>query len=239
MAAVDLHEEVHKRDPIPLMEAGDHLTRGEFEALYALMPAGKKAELLEGVVYMPSPVTDQFHGNPHFRIIQWLGWYQFATAGTAGGDNSTLRLDMINEPQPDLLLRILPTHGGGCGWDAEGYLRGSPEFIAEVSGRKVNYDSGVKREVYLRHGVKEYAVWRVLEKAVDWYVLRDGRYEPLVADEHGVYRSGVFPGLWLDVPALIQDDLTRLARVAQEGIASPEHVAFVQRLGQLASGQHP
>jgi hypothetical protein len=239
MATVDLDEVVGKRHPFPPLEAGDHLTRDEFETRYALMPAGKKAELLEGVVFMPSLVTDRYHGNPHFQIIQWLGLYQLATPGTAGGDNSTLRLDLVNEPQPDLLLRILPTHGGACGWDADGNLQGAPEFIAEVSGRKANYDSGVKREVYLRHGVKEYVIWRVLDEAVDWCVLREGHYEVRAADEQGVLRSAVFPGLWLDPAVLICGDMETVVRVAQVGIASPEHAAFVQRLQQKAAGQYP
>ena len=38
------------------LEHGDHLTREEFERRYEAMPHVRKAELIEGVVYMPSPV---------------------------------------------------------------------------------------------------------------------------------------------------------------------------------------
>src|SRR4051812_20108352 len=96
---------------IPPLQPGDRLTRAEFERRYDATPNLKKAELIEGVVYMPPPVSDG-HSSPHFDLIGWLSIYRAATPGTAGGDNGSLRLDLDNMPQPDAFLRILESHGG-------------------------------------------------------------------------------------------------------------------------------
>src|SRR5271165_685729 len=101
-------------DMIPTLNEGDHLTREEFERRYDAMPHLKKAELIEGVVYIPSPVRHRRHSQPHFRLIGWLGTYEGATPGVLGGDNGTVRLDLDNEPQPDAFLLIDPTRGGQC-----------------------------------------------------------------------------------------------------------------------------
>jgi hypothetical protein len=97
---------------VPELRAGDRLTRPEFERRYAAMPHVKKAELIEGVVYMPPPVSHEEHGRPHFHVIAWLGLYESATPGVEGSDNATVRLDLDNEPQPDGFLRIRPEFGG-------------------------------------------------------------------------------------------------------------------------------
>lgn len=53
---------------IPVLCAGDALTRDEFERRYAAMPDVKKAELIEGIVYMDSPVRHTVHGQPGFLL---------------------------------------------------------------------------------------------------------------------------------------------------------------------------
>ena len=95
--------------PFPL-ENGDRLTRREFERRYAARPDIKKAELIEGVVHMPSPVRFASHGEPHSWVLAWLGTYCASTPGVRVADNTTVRLDSNNEPQPDALLRIEPAH---------------------------------------------------------------------------------------------------------------------------------
>lgn len=117
------------------------LTRGEFERRYAAMSYLKKAELLEGVVYIGSPVQVDQYGNPHAIIVMWLGVYQAATSGTQVGDNCTVRLDVDNEPQPDAFLRILPEYGGQSRTSEDGYVEGAPELIAEVAASGVSIDS--------------------------------------------------------------------------------------------------
>ena len=127
------------REPIPPLCAGDRLTRPEFERRYSAMPSMKKAELIEGVVYMPSPVSHKSHGRPHFILDGWVCMYWGATPGVDGGDNSTVRLDLENEPQPDVMLRILP-HCGGQSRDEEDYVGGPPELVAEVAASSASYD---------------------------------------------------------------------------------------------------
>ena len=224
-----------KREPIPPLCAGDRLSRDEFERRYQAMPEIKKAELIEGVVYMPPPVTAEGHGKPHFNLVGWLAFYQAQTPGVDGGDNSTLRLDLENEPQPDVFLRILPKHGGQSQNTPDDYVAGAPEFLAEVSRTSASYDLHDKFEAYRRNGVREYLVWRVLDGEIDWFVLRKRRYVRLSAAPDGVLKSEVFPGLWLDSPALLSGDFARVYRVLQEGLASPEHESFVERLRKAKS----
>lgn len=217
---------------VPPLDNGDRLTRPEFERRYATMPHVKKAELIEGVVYMPSPVSNE-HAVPHFDLITWLGYYRAATPGISGGDNGTLRLDLDNEPQPDAFLRILAEHGGQARVDEDGYVSGAPELVAEVARSSVSIDLHAKLHAYRRNGVREYLVWRVEDRTIDWFVLREGRYEPLAAAE-GLYRSEVLPGLWLDAAALLSGDLSAVFQTVQRGLDSPEHAAFVRRLREAA-----
>ena len=220
---------------VPELQNGDRLPRPEFERRYSAMPKVKKAELIEGVVYMPSPVSHQDHGRPHIMLATWLGSYWYATPGTDAGDNSTIRLDWENEPQPDAMLRILPQCGGQSA-DEEPYIGGPPELVVEIAASSVSYDLHDKLRVYQRNGVREYLVWRVWDSAIDWFVLREGRFEPLPLTAAGHYQSGAFPGLWLDPAALIRGDFAQVTAVLQQGLASPEHSAFVARL-QTASGR--
>ncbi len=219
---------------VPLLCAGDRLTRAEFERRYSEMPNVKKAELVEGVVYMPSPVTHKSHGHPHSVLVAWLVNYWSATPGTDAGDNSTVRLDWENEPQPDAMLRILPKCGGRSRDDDE-YIGGPPELVAEVSASSASYDLHDKLRAYQRNGVCEYLVWRVLESAIDWFVLREGRFERLVLTAEGHCHSETFPGLWLDPAALLRGDFAQVTAVLQQGLASPENAAFVAKL-QAAGG---
>lgn len=223
------------RPKIPPLEPGDRLTREEFERRYEAMPHLKKAELIEGVVYMPSPVRHRHHGRPHFQLIGWLAAYEAATPGVEGGDNSTARLDLPNEPQPDALLLIDPARGGQARISADDYIESAPELVAEVASSSASYDLHTKLEAYRRNGAKEYIVWRVLDQEVDWFVLRGEQYEKLAADASGCFKSTVFPGLWLDAPALVRGDgLAQVLAVVQQGIASREHREFVARLNPQA-----
>ena len=214
----------------PPLENGDVLTRAEFERRYEAMPHLKKAELIEGVVYVPSPVRHRAHSYPHTHLIGWLVHYEAGTPGLQAGDNGTVRLDLDNEPQPDALLFIDPACGGQARIDADGYIEDAPELVAEVAASSASYDLHAKLRVYRRNGVREYIVWRVLDHEVDWFVLRAGQYERLPVDAEGLLRSEVFPGLWLDPAALLRGDLATVLAVVQRGLASPEHAAFVARL---------
>jgi Uma2 family endonuclease len=215
---------------IPPLENGDRLTREEFERRYDAMPGLKKAELIEGEVYVPSPVRHRRHGHPHTRLVTWLGNYETDTPGVEAGDHGSIRLDLDNEPQPDGFLIILPESGGQARISEDDYVEGAPELVAEVSSSSASIDLGRKFHVYRRAGVREYVVWRVLDRLVDWYINRGGRFEAVPAPADGIFRSEVFPGLWLDAAALVRNDRKAVQAALQQGLHSPEHAEFVARL---------
>jgi Uma2 family endonuclease len=215
---------------IPPLENGDHLTRDEFERRYEAMP-GVKAELIEGVVFMSSPVRVTEHGEQHFDLVTWFGVYKAQTPGVRSGDNTTVRLGTTNEPQPDVMVFIDPGCGGQAAIDVDGYVRGAPELVAEVSASTATIDLNSKFDVYRRHGVGEYLVWRVYDDAIDWFVRRGAQYQSLSPDPADeLLKSETFPGLWLDPAALVRRDLAAVLAALARGLASPEHAAFVRQL---------
>lgn len=214
---------------IPPLENGDRLSSDEFVRRYSAMPPHVKAELIEGVVYIASPVS-AFHGNPLVDIIGWLYTYRVATPGIDSATNSTIRLDAKNVPQPDAVLYSLVTHGGPIVISDEGYITGAPELAVEISTSSVSRDLGPKMTGYARNGIREYIVWRTEEDEIDWFVLRDGSYVSLNADNSGIIRSEVFPGLWMDRIAMIERDSRRVDETLKQGLQSPEHAQFVAEL---------
>lgn len=203
---------------IPSLESGDRLTRHEFEHRYQATGQVKKAELIEGVVYVASPVRATRHGRSHAKIITWLGTYWVATPGVDLQDNTTVRLDADNEPQPDALLRLEPETGGNSRISDDDYIEGAPELIAEIAASSASYDLNDKLNVYRRNGVQEYIVWQIYENRLDWFSLEQGRYILLPPDEQGVICSRVFPGLWLAVDALRTGDLASVLAILQQGL---------------------
>ena len=216
----------------PALENGDRLTRCEFERRYALRPDLKKAQLIEGIVYMPSPVSFA-HAEAHAAIISVLGLYAASTAGVRVADNATVRLDLENEPQPDVLLCI-DAPAGGRARLSDGYLEGAPELVAEVSVSSASIDLHDKLRAYRRNGVQEYVVWRTRDRRIDWFELADGEYRPLPADDAGVVRSRVFPGLRIACRALLAGDPAAALAELQKGIGSDEHRRFIARLAEGA-----
>ncbi|WP_299413386.1 Uma2 family endonuclease [Acaryochloris sp. IP29b_bin.148] len=218
------------------LENGDRLTRPEFERRYHAMPHQKKAELIEGVVYLPSPLRFEPHAEPHGNLMTWLGIYKAMTPGVRMGDNPTVRLDLDNEPQPDAVLLINTSAGGQCQLSKDGYLEGAPELVAEVAASTAAYDSYDKKVAYRRNGVQEYIVWQVLDQKLDWFSLQGGEYVPLQADETGVIRSQVFPGLWLAVPALLAGEMAQVLSVVQQELDTTEHRTFIDTLSLKRQG---
>ena len=216
----------------PPLESGDRLTRREFERRYSAMLYGKKAELVEGVVHMPTPVHAGNHGRPHAQVMTWLGTYCAATSGVDLLDNATVRLDIDNEVQPDALLRLEPAAGGRSRVSEDDYIEGPPELIVEIAGSSASIDLRDKLRVYQRNGVQEYIVWQVYDRRIDWFHLTEGEYTLLALDESGVIRSQVFPGLHLAVPALLDGDLAQVLSVLQQGLATAGHTEFAARLAE-------
>src|SRR5437762_5868582 len=215
---------------VPPLQNGDHLSAREFLRRYEAMPEVKKAELIDGIVYMGSPVRIDQHGEPDAFMQGWLCNYSVATPGVKHATNSTTRLGPDDVPQPDGLLRITAEYGGQARVDAKGYLDGAPELVAEVAASNVSLDVREKLDSYRRSGVREYVVWRTEDEAVDWWALEEDEFRPLPAEGDGTLRSRVFPGLWLDIGALLAGDGPRVMAKLQEGLQSAEHAAFVAEL---------
>ncbi|NEO73861.1 Uma2 family endonuclease [Moorena sp. SIO3H5] len=205
---------------LPPLENGDKLTRFEFEQRYAAMPQVKKAELIEGCVYMTSPVHAKAHGKPHAHIMGWLVSYEAVTTGVEVLDNPTVRLDADNEVQPDALLRI--EENGQSTISNDDYVEGAPELIVEIAASSASYDLHQKFNVYRRNQVQEYIVWRVYDQELDWFCLQEGKYIALQPDQAGILTSTIFPGLWLAKSALLSGDLGTVLAVLQQGVGNRE-----------------
>jgi Uma2 family endonuclease len=194
------------------LEAGDHLTQAEFHRRYGLRPDINRAHLVEGIVYIGGRVRLREHGEPHAKMVGWLGFYVADHPDANCLDAVSLILDDRNEIQPDVLLWRPET--GGARIDEEGCLVGPPQLIVEVTASSVSYDLHEKKEAYRRNGVGEYVVWRVLDQAIDRFRLIDGQYVLIEQDAEGVVESEQFPGLRLHVPTMLAGDLTTvLARL--------------------------
>lgn len=217
---------------LPPLESGDRLTRPEFERRYTAAPHIQKAELIEGVVYVASPLRFTPHAEPHSRLSTWIGTYVAYTPGTQSGIEPTVRLDLDNEPQPDIVLMVDEAAGGRARLTEDGYLEGTPELIVEIAASSASIDSGSKLQAYRRNGVLEYTIWQSFENRLDWYQLVEGEYRSLSADVDGVIRSRVFPGLWLAVEAVLNNQMPQVLDQLQAGLRSPEHQTFLQKLGQ-------
>jgi Uma2 family endonuclease len=206
---------------------GERMTAEEFLRRWEELPDLKNAELIDGIVHVPSPVGCQ-HGGLSSRIIWWIAYYKQATSGCEAGSRATwLMLDSV--PQPDVYLRILPSHGGQS-WNEGLYGGGAPELIAEVCETSTEVDFGPKRKLYQRAGVREYITIEVLWKRIVWRVLENGVYVSQEVPPDGILRSQIFPGLWLDVEAFWADDGAKMLAALNAGLASEDHQKFVARL---------
>jgi Uma2 family endonuclease len=220
---------------VPPLEPGDRLTRAEFERRWEAMPELKRAELIEGVVYMAAAVRNRKHGKPNRWISALLGKYEASTPGTSGADNVSVRLDLDNMPQPDCVLIIEPPHSQSVTISDDDYLEGAPELIVEIASSSASYDLGAKLNAYRRNGVPEYIVWRVLDGEFDWFVLHEGAYLRNLCHDDGIVRSTAFPGLWLDTRALLSGKLATAFETLDCGLATPEHEAFVKQFSSSSA----
>ena len=217
---------------LPPLENGDRLTRAEFERRYEASPPNVKAELIDGVVFMSSP-TKHRHASFHWRIVEWLAPYSHATPGTEGVLEPTLRLDDTTEPEPDALLRLTPEAGGSSRVE-DGYLAGAVELIVEVAASSAAIDLHQKKDAYLRNGIGEYVVVLAHSEEVLWFVRGESGWVPLEPDARDVFRSRIFPGLWLDGGALLEGNGARVLAVLERGLASKAHASFKRTLASRA-----
>lgn len=214
---------------IPPLEAGDQLDQPTFHARYKAMPAAFRAELIGGLVVVPSPRSTA-HGFYHAMVMSWLVQYTIATPGTRAGDNMTTILGRTSEPQPDGALIIESSRGGQTCISEDGYLTGAPELIVEVASSSASIDLHAKRRDYEQAGVLEYVVVVLRQPVVRWWMWQAGTYQEMTADTDSIFRSRVLPGLWLPAQALLQLDGATVMEVLRQGVVTPEHAAFVARL---------
>jgi Uma2 family endonuclease len=222
---------------LPPLVAGQHLDQPTFHERYEAMPEGTWAELVGGRVYMPSPVRNE-HGDYDELVAYWSVHYRRRTTGIRGGKNSTVILRVFGETQPDGHLRI-PQALGGQTRIEQGYIVGAPELVIEIARSSRSYDLNEKKAEYAQAGVLEYVVVELEPDRLHWFILRDGRFEDLPVEVDGIYRSQVFPGLWLDADALLAEDMDRVVEVLEEGIRTPEHAAFAAKLIAAGAERRP
>lgn len=215
--------------PAVRLHNGDHMDQPTFHALYEHTPDGFKAELIGGIVYVASPTTSR-HGYPHGAAVHWLYTYYAQTPGVRPFDNTTNVLTEDSEPQPDACLTVLPECGGQTTIDGDGNLVGAAELVVEVAYSSVAIDLHAKRADYEAAGVREYFVALVEPQQVVRFVRRGSRLVERPADGDGILRSAAFPGLWLDPAGLFADNIHLLDAGVREGLATPEHAAFVAKL---------
>jgi Uma2 family endonuclease len=218
-------------EQVPPLVPGDFLTREEFFRRWEAHPKIKKAELIGGIVYMPSPLSVD-HGDMDNDLGGWLFTYKIATPGCACGHNTTSIL-LEDSPQPDINLRLLPEYGGTSWVDEDdGFLHGVPELFVEVCRSSAAYDLHQKFNLYQAAGVPEYLAVLLYEKEIRWHRLVNKVYQIMQPDSQGIWRSQKFPGLWLDGPALLTGNMNHVLAKLQEGIQSAEHQAFVDQLAR-------
>ena len=217
----------HLTQPQLPLEAGDHLDQATFHVRYESMPPGVRAELVAGVVYMPSPLRAE-HGDLHAQLITWLTLYAAATPATRALDNATIILGQESEPQPDGCLLLRAEHGGRTRL-VDGYVTGAPELVAEVALSSASYDLHSKYDDYESAGIDEYIVLNLHDREVHWFVLERGSFVRQTPDDDGIFRSQRFPGLWLDGAAMLDRNTRQLSTVLDRGIASTEHAQFISR----------
>jgi len=189
----------------PPLQAGDVLSRAEFERRWERHPEIKKAELIDGTVYLEMSVSLK-HGEAHARLMLLLGSYALRSKNTQVLDNTTVRLG-ADDLQPDVTVRRID--GGGSRVSADDCIEGPPELCIEVAVSSASYDLHQKKDAYRRGGVPEYLVWQVFEQRIDWWMLDGDEYVALEPDANGVVESRVFPGLRLDITAMLAGDMGR------------------------------
>lgn len=217
----------------PLLETGYHLSAEEFHWRYEQMPEHCRAELIEGIVYMASPLHIG-HGDRHALLTTLCGLYALKTPGVTASVATTVRLDNENEYQPDGHMRIDVSKGGRTQALNDKFVAGGPEFVFEISNTTLEMDLHEKFKVYERNGVLEYLVWQVNEEKIELFQLKNGRFYAAKPDAKKILRSKVMPGFWLDTAALLKGKDASVLATLEAGLRDPSHLEFVKHLSGSA-----
>jgi len=214
----------------PPLATGQRMDRATFHARYLETPEHFKAELIDGVVFVASPIA-QFHCDANDDLTTLLKLYASSTPGTHANANRTCKVDEDNEVQPDALLYIEPEFGGQVRIEG-GYLVGLPELVVEVAYSTVERDLKTKRKLYEANGVREYIVYRADTHELIWFGRDDAAFVRREPDTDGLICSRAFPGLQLKTDDLVAGNTASMIATLQLGLASQAHADFVESLAQ-------
>lgn len=223
---------------LPPLENGDKLDQPTFHARYEAMPKGCRAELIGGIVHMPSPQKIP-PSETQLLVSRWLDEYAEATPGTKALLNNTQILGPESEPEPDACLFITPEFGGRVWVDKDEYLHGAPELIVEVSSSTESIDLHRKKQDYQTAGVREYVVLALRTQRVFWFLRQRGTYKEVPLPKDGIFRSRTFPGLWLDAEAMLRCHRSGVLSALKQGLTTAEHTAFIAKLQKQPSKKRP
>ncbi len=216
---------------VPQLLNGDHLSVPEFEQRYEIFDEDRRAELIEGIVVMSPPISSD-HGKANSLLDCLLNLYSAATPRTATAVNTSVRIDGTNEYQPDIMLWVESGSLAQVQKRANGILEGRPQLIVEIALSSRSYDLNEKKAVYQRNRVPEYLIWEVMDARIQWLALEEGGYVALKGRADGTHCSRIFPGLWLNFPALLSGDGRKAIRILDRGLKSAGHKAFVKQLAK-------
>jgi Uma2 family endonuclease len=219
---------------LPPLENGDQLDQKTFHARYEAMPEDFRAELIGGIVYVPSP-QKMPHSETQLLVARWLDEYAEATPGTVALLNNTQILGPDSEPEPDACLFITPEYGGRVYVDKDDYLHGAPELIVEVSSSTESIDLHRKKQDYQEAGVREYVVLALRTQQVFWFIRQRGKYKETPLPTDGIFRSRTFPGLWLDAESMLRCHRQGVLAALKRGLATAEQAALMAKLEKQAS----
>ena len=149
---------------------------------YAKTPDDERWELIDGELFrMPSPnIAHQItSGNLFLRVAPFV---QERDLGEVFNAPTDVVLSDTDTVEPDLLFISRER----MGIIAVLNVQGAPDLVAEIhSPSTAQRDLTVKRELYARHGVKEYWPINPDARTVTVLLLRDGEFV-----EVNVYREG-------------------------------------------------
>lgn len=208
---------------------GDRMTQSEFHQVYEATPQGYKAELIAGVVHEPSPLGWP-HSKSDAQLGQLLGHYAGLTDGLECGHSPSVILGEEDEVQPDIVLRVKP-HCGGQTKNSEGdipYVIGPPELVAEVAHSSRAIDLHLKKDRYTLARVPEYIVLCLEPEKLYWFDL--SLQEELTPTEDGIWRSRIFPGLWIHGGGLLKHDYRLCLDILNRGMDTAEYRRFSSKL---------
>jgi Uma2 family endonuclease len=214
------------------LHEGQRLDQQTFHEIYSQTPEDFRAELIDGVVYLMNMAVYEDHARSDASLTGLLYYYSVESPGTIAQSNASTKLSANTEVQPDCALLIDPDFGGRTRTDPGKFTVDAPELVIEIASSSLRLDLNAKKQVYEQAGALEYLVYDIPHQKFHWFALTEGRFEPLMIDGDGVYRSRAFPGLWLDEAAFVRDDGQAVLACLRRGLQSQAHTDFVERLRQ-------